>query len=66
MKVREVIKLLKDDGWFAHKTKGSHRHFKHPTKPGKVTVPGKMGKEVHPRTLNYILKQASLEKGDIN
>jgi predicted RNA binding protein YcfA (HicA-like mRNA interferase family) len=66
MKVREVIKLLKDDGWFAHKTRGSHRHFKHPTKPGKVTVPGKMSKDVHPRTLNYILKQASLEKGDFN
>ena len=66
MKVREVIKLLKDDGWFAHKTRGSHRHFKHPTKPGKVTVPGKMGKDVHPRTLNYILKQASLERGDFD
>ena len=66
MKVREVIKLLKDDGWFAHKTKGSHRHFKHPTKPGKVTVPGRMGKDIQPGTLNYILKQASLEKGDIN
>ena len=66
MKVREVIKLLENDGWFAHKTRGSHRHFKHPTKPGKVTVPGKMGKDVHPRTLNYILKQASLKKGDLN
>ena len=66
MKVREVIKLLENDGWFAHKTRGSHKHFKHPTKPGKVTVPGKMGKDVHPSTLNYILKQASLEKGDLN
>lgn len=66
MKVREVIKLLENDGWFAHKTRGSHRHFKHPTKPGKVTVPGKMSKDVHPRTLNYILKQASLKKGDLN
>ena len=66
MKVREIIKLLRDDGWFAHKTKGSHRHFKHPTKPGKVTVPGKMSKDIHPRTLNYILKQASLEKGDLD
>ena len=66
MKVREVINLLKNDGWFAHKTRGSHRHFKHPSKPGKVTVPGKMSKDIHPRTLNYILKQASLEKGDLN
>ncbi len=66
MKVRDVIKILKDDGWFAHKTKGSHRHFKHPTKPGKVTVPEKMSKDIHPRTLNYIFKQASLEKGDFD
>ena len=66
MKVREVIKLLENDGWFPHKTKGSHRHFKHPTKPGKVTVPGQMGKDIQPRTLNYILKQASLKKGDVN
>ncbi|RKU25334.1 addiction module toxin, HicA family, partial [Candidatus Poribacteria bacterium] len=28
---------------------------------GKVTVPGKMGKDIHPRTLNSILKQASLK-----
>lgn len=61
MKVREVIKLLTDDGWFLHKTKGSHRHFRHPTKSGKVTVPGKMGKDIHPRTLNFILKQAGLK-----
>ena len=50
MKVREVIKLLTDDGWFLHRTKGSHRHFRHPTKSGKVTVPGKMGKDIHPHT----------------
>ena len=61
MKVREVIKLLKDDGWFLHRTKGSHRHFRHPTKSGKVTVPGKMGKDINPRTLNSILKQAALK-----
>ena len=61
MKVREVIKLLTDDGWFLHRTKGSHRHFRHRNKSGKVTVPGKMGKDIHPRTLNSILKQASLK-----
>lgn len=61
MKVREVIKLLTDDGWFLHRTKGSHRHFRHPTKSGKVTVPGNMGKDIHRRTLNSILKQAALK-----
>ena len=61
MKVRRIIKLLKEDGWFLHRTKGSHRHFKHPTKSGKVTVPGKMGKDILPRTLDSILKQAGLK-----
>jgi len=39
---RTVIRLLMDDGWFEVGQTGSHRHFKHPRKPGKVTVP-------HPR-----------------
>jgi predicted RNA binding protein YcfA (HicA-like mRNA interferase family) len=41
MKVRDVIRRLTDDGWVQVAQKGSHRQFKHPTKPGKVTVPGK-------------------------
>ena len=41
MKVRKVIKILQDDGWYLHRTRGSHRQFKHPVKSGKVTVPGK-------------------------
>lgn len=60
MKVREIIRLLTEDGWYLHSTKGSHRHYKHPTKSGKVTVPGKMSKDIHPRTLNSILRQAAL------
>jgi predicted RNA binding protein YcfA (HicA-like mRNA interferase family) len=40
MKVREVIKLLEEDGWYLKATKGSHRQYKHPTKPGRVTLPG--------------------------
>ena len=38
MKVRDVLKLLKADGWYRVPAKGGHRQFKHPTKPGKVTV----------------------------
>ena len=41
MKVRDVLRRLTDDGWEIVATKGSHRQLKHPTKPGKVTVPGK-------------------------
>ena len=39
MKVRDVIKVLEEDGWQYMYTNGSYRHFKHPQKPGKVTVP---------------------------
>jgi predicted RNA binding protein YcfA (HicA-like mRNA interferase family) len=61
MKVKEVIKLLEDDGWVLAKTRGSHRQFKHPNKPGKVTVSGNPSIDVPPGTLNSILKQAGLK-----
>jgi predicted RNA binding protein YcfA (HicA-like mRNA interferase family) len=61
MKVKEVIKLIKEDGWHLARTKGSHRQFKHPTKPGVVTVSGKPSIEVPSGTLNNILKQAGLK-----
>jgi predicted RNA binding protein YcfA (HicA-like mRNA interferase family) len=60
MKVREVVELLEADGWYLARTRGSHRQFKHATKPGTVTVAGKPGLELPPGTLNSILKQASL------
>jgi|SRR5687767_3638047 len=41
MKVRDVLRLLRDDGWYLLVTEGSHRQFKHPTKKARVTVPGK-------------------------
>jgi len=44
------------------RTRGSHRQFKHPGKPGLVTVPGNLGDELAPGTLNSILKQARLKK----
>lgn len=58
MKVREVLQRLKDDGWIQVKSKGSHRQFKHPTKPGRVTVSGKPGDTLPPGTLASIFKQA--------
>ncbi len=61
MKVKEVIKVLEDDGWYLARTKGSHRQFKHPTKAGTVTVSGKSSVDVPPGTLNSILKQAGLK-----
>ena len=64
MKVREVIKLLEADGWYLVAKKGSHRQYKHPTKPGKVTIAGHSGDNIAPGTLNSILKQAQLKIED--
>jgi predicted RNA binding protein YcfA (HicA-like mRNA interferase family) len=61
MKVRDVIELLAGDGWYLAATRGSHRQFKHPTKPGRVTVAGKRSDDLAPGTLNSILKQAQLK-----
>jgi predicted RNA binding protein YcfA (HicA-like mRNA interferase family) len=61
MKVRDVLKLLNDDGWYIKVTRGSHRQLKHPTKSGRVTVAGKRSDELRPGTLNSILKQAGLK-----
>jgi predicted RNA binding protein YcfA (HicA-like mRNA interferase family) len=61
MKVREAIRLIEDDGWFEVATRGSHRQYKHMTKPGRVTIAGKRSDDLAPGTLNSILKQARLK-----
>jgi len=61
MKVRDVIKLVESDGWRPVATKGSHRQYKHPVKPGRVTVPGHPGDDLHPGTLKSVLMQAGLK-----
>ena len=50
------------DGWFLVTTRGSHRQFKHPSKSGRVTVPGKPSDDIAAGTLNSILKQAGIKK----
>jgi predicted RNA binding protein YcfA (HicA-like mRNA interferase family) len=62
MKVGEVLRLLDQDGWYLVATRGSHRQFKHPTKPGRVTVAGKPSDDLAPGTLNSVLKQAGLKR----
>jgi predicted RNA binding protein YcfA (HicA-like mRNA interferase family) len=62
MKVREALRLLADDGWVQVTQKGSHRQFRHATKPGRVTVPGKMSDDIPTGTLKSIFRQAGLEK----
>lgn len=61
IKVRDLIKQLEADGWFLVNTEGSHRQFKHSTKPGKVTIAGKLSDDVRKGTLASILKQAGLK-----
>jgi predicted RNA binding protein YcfA (HicA-like mRNA interferase family) len=63
MKVREVLATLESDGWYLVATRGSHRQFKHPTKPGRVTVAGKQSDDLAPGTLNSIFKQAQIKRG---
>jgi predicted RNA binding protein YcfA (HicA-like mRNA interferase family) len=61
MKVRAVLQLLNADGWVEVTRRGSHRQLKHPTRKGRVTVPGKPSNNLAPGTLNSILKQAGLK-----
>ena len=62
MKVRDVLRLLASDGWALARTRGSHRQFKHPEKPGLVTIAGSGNDDLSPATLNSILKQAGLKR----
>ena len=62
MKVREIIKLIEADRWYRIKAKGGHRQYKHPTKSGRVTVPGQMNEDLDKKTEKSILKQAGLEE----
>lgn len=57
---REIIRKLKADGWFKVATQGSHLQLKHPTKPGRVTVPHPK-KDLPLGTLKSIERQANLK-----
>ena len=62
MRFREIVRLIEADGWQLSRQRGSHRQYKHPTKPGLVTIAGKPSKDVPRGTAANILRQASLEK----
>jgi len=62
MKVRDVIKRIEADGWYQVRIEGDHRQYKHPKKPGCVTIAGHPSKEVPPGTLLSIFKQAQLPR----
>lgn len=60
-KVKEITSYIESDGWYLVAQKGSHRQFKHPTKKGRVTIPGNPNDDLPPGTANSILKQAGLK-----
>jgi len=57
-KVRDVLMRLKGDGWYLDRTAGDDRQFKHPARPGLVTVSGHPSDDIHPKTLGSIKNQA--------
>lgn len=61
LKIREVIRLLEDDGWYLTRTRGSHRQYRHPRKAGTVTVAGRFGADMPAGTLKSILRQSGLD-----
>jgi predicted RNA binding protein YcfA (HicA-like mRNA interferase family) len=62
MKLRDLLRRIEDDGWTLAAQRGSHRQYKHPSKPGKVTIAGTPSDDIHPKTLSSILRQAGLKK----
>ncbi|MCY3805550.1 MAG: type II toxin-antitoxin system HicA family toxin [bacterium] len=60
--VRDAIRFIEHDGWYHVRTRGSHRQFHHPVKPGTVTIPGSLGSTVKSGTWKNILKQAGLRE----
>lgn len=61
MKVREVVRAIEADGWRLVRQRGSHRQYRHLTKPGTVTIAGAVGHDLHPKTLASIMRQAGLK-----
>lgn len=62
MDARQVIKILKKDGWQLIDQEGSHKHLKHPTKTGKITVADHGHKDIPLKTLKCIFEMAGIKK----
>lgn len=61
LKPNEMERIIMEDGWTLYAQKGSHRQYKHPFKPGKVTIPFHKGKDINPITEKSIRKQAGID-----
>jgi predicted RNA binding protein YcfA (HicA-like mRNA interferase family) len=62
VKVRDILSLLRREGWFVCRTRGSHRQLKNDRFPGTVTVAGPLNHEIHPKILGRIRQQAGLDR----
>lgn len=65
MKVRDLIKILHEEGWVLKNQEGSHRQYTHPRRQGKVTIAGHTSDELDPKTKKSILKQAGLKQAGL-
>ncbi|MXW87705.1 MAG: type II toxin-antitoxin system HicA family toxin [Boseongicola sp. SB0673_bin_14] len=61
-KVRDAIRLVEREGWSQIRMRGSHRQYRHPGKPGTVTIAGKASDDLPPGTWASIMKQAGMTK----
>jgi predicted RNA binding protein YcfA (HicA-like mRNA interferase family) len=61
MKVREIIRIIEEGGWYLVRTRGSHRQFHHPEKKGTVTVAGNLNVDIPIGTLKGIYEQAQIK-----
>jgi predicted RNA binding protein YcfA (HicA-like mRNA interferase family) len=61
VKVREAVKQLEAEGWQLIRMRGSHRQFRHPERPGLVTIAGKPSDTLHPKTWASIIRQAEMK-----
>ena len=61
-KVREAIRLVERDGWLLVRTRGSHRQYRHPDKPGAVTIAGKLNDDLPRGTWASVVKRAGLKE----
>lgn len=57
---REIDKIVRNNGWYEVDVRGSHHHYKHPDKPGKITIPDHGGKDLNRKTLKNIFRDAGL------
>lgn len=61
-KVRDILRMLREDGWYLVGQRGSHRQYKHTVKSGRVTVNGKPSQVLEQEILNSVFKQAGWKK----